>query len=179
MVKSKEEQCGRVQPAPHSASPQVWSSCPTWPHEPGPGSESFHLLPGQNTTQHNHHETRSGSESVTYRPTTVSCQSWKCIFASILQKKKYKHKKYVGRKKTRTLDGIKPTVSCETLSAIWLVWWRKRRVETSPSAAKHLKKKHSGAQRSNAKKKTGLSMKKPVNRSVFRLEKLKKNPPER
>lgn len=37
--------------------------------------------------------------------------------------------------------GKKPTISCETLSAIWLVWWRKRTVETSPNAAKHLEKK--------------------------------------
>lgn len=35
---------------------------------------------------------------------------------------------------------IKRTISCETLSAIWFVWWRNRTVETSPSAAKHLQK---------------------------------------
>lgn len=68
--------------------------------------------------------------------------------------------------KPTSLVGIKPTVSCETLSAIWLVWWRKRTVETSPSAAKHLKK---SSRASRTKKK--LSIKKPVSHSLFRLEK--------
>lgn len=35
---------------------------------------------------------------------------------------------------------VKPTVSSDTLSAIWFVWWRKRTVDTSPNAAKHLER---------------------------------------
>lgn len=42
---------------------------------------------------------------------------------------------------------LKQTISWETLSAVWLVWWRKRTVETSPSAAKHLEEKQKGKQR--------------------------------
>lgn len=80
---------------------------------------------------------------------------------------------------SEALLGTKPTVSCETLSAIWLVWCRKRTVETSPSAAKHLKKKNSRAVEVKPKKKkeNQLESEKAANRSLFRLG--KKNPPER